>query len=209
VGASFLWSNAVGVNQFLMQRFISLPSIGKARKALKIFVVGVIIVFLVCAYNGLLIYARFHDCDPLTTKAIKVKDQLIPLFVMDLFEDYPGFPGLFVAGVFSAALSTLSTCLNSMSVIILNDFIKPYRSQPLSKLETHIIMKGAAVMIGIIIVGLVFIVEKMGTVLQLSISLAAATIAPIMGIFTMGIVSPHVNATVSEGVIWEMCFWNM
>lgn len=57
-----------------------------------------------CCYCGLLIYATYFECDPLTTKLAKQKDQLLPLLVMDILGDYPGLPGLFVAGVFSAAL---------------------------------------------------------------------------------------------------------
>lgn len=62
------------------------------------------IIVVSCSYCGLLIYATYHDCDPLTTKLAKAKDQLLPLLVMRLFGDYPGMPGLFVSGVFSAAL---------------------------------------------------------------------------------------------------------
>lgn len=73
-------------------------------RALWIFVFGAMFFIAACSYCGLLIYATYHDCDPLTTKLAKAKDQLLPLLVMRIFGSYPGLPGLFVAGVFSAAL---------------------------------------------------------------------------------------------------------
>lgn len=36
---------------------------------------------------------------------------------MQLFGDFPFLPGLFVAGVFSAALSTVSSGLNSLAAV--------------------------------------------------------------------------------------------
>lgn len=73
-------------------------------RALWLFVFGTMTLTVSCSYCGLLIYATYHDCDPLTTKLAKAKDQLLPLLVMRLFGEYPGLPGLFVSGVFSAAL---------------------------------------------------------------------------------------------------------
>ena len=56
--------------------------------------------------------------------------QLLPLFVMDILADKnPGFPGFFVAGIFSGALSTVSGGLNSLAAVTLEDFIKPYWSK--------------------------------------------------------------------------------
>ena len=59
---------------------------------------------VICAYGGLVIYAKYVDCHPVYTGRIKTADQLLPLFVMDTLGQYKGLPGLFVAGIFSGAL---------------------------------------------------------------------------------------------------------
>lgn len=151
-----------------------------------------------CCYCGLLIYAKYYDCDPLTTKLAKAKDQLLPLLVVDTLGDYPGLSGLFVAGVFSAALSSLSTGLNSMSAVMLEDFFKPFVQRPLTVFQTKYIMRGTVFIFGAICVGLVFVVEKLGAVLQLSMSLGAVSQGPLLGIFTMGVLIPWIHGTVSN-----------
>ena len=85
-------------------------------------------------------FAFYHQalCDPLEigvsgftliqkTKTFEVltkplqlvdsKDQLFPLFVLQVFGDVPCVPGLFVAGVFSGALSTVSSGLNALASV--------------------------------------------------------------------------------------------
>jgi sodium-coupled monocarboxylate transporter 8/12 len=37
-------------------------------------------------------------------KVINKADQIVPYYVMDVLGDYPGLPGLFVAGILSGAL---------------------------------------------------------------------------------------------------------
>ena len=69
-----------------------------------------------CIYNGLLLYATFHDCDPLTTKLAKAKDQLVPLLVIQTLKEIPGLPGLFIAGVFSGKM------LHGMTNFIIKSF---------------------------------------------------------------------------------------
>lgn len=122
---------------------------------------------------------------------------MLPLFVMETLGDLPGLSGLFIAGVFSAALSSLSTCLNSMSAVVLEDFVKPFVKQPLSEQSINWVMRSVVVVIGVFSVGMVYIVEKMGTVLQLTMSLEAITNGPLFGIFTIGIFMPWIKAKVS------------
>lgn len=123
---------------------------------------------------------------------------------METLGDYPGLPGLFVAGVFSAALSSLSTGLNSMSAVVLEDFFKPFINKPLTERQTGYIMRGVVGIFGAICVALVLVVEKLGSVLQLSMSLSAVSYGPLLGIFTLGVMVPWVHGTVSIASISKM-----
>lgn len=90
-----------------------------------IFSIGHILIKLFSVYNGLLIYGRYETCDPVIDRTVSKADQIFPYFVMDVGRAIPGLPGLFVAGVFSAALSSMSSCLNTLSGTLYSDFIKP------------------------------------------------------------------------------------
>jgi len=49
-------------------------------------------------------YAYFEGCDPLKAGVISKPDQLMPLFILQIFADYPGMAGLFVSAAFSGTL---------------------------------------------------------------------------------------------------------
>lgn len=115
---------------------------------------------------------------------------------MEILGEYPGLPGLFVAGVFSAALSSLSTGLNSMSAVMLEDFFKSFAKKPLTERQTALIMRFVVIIFGAICVSLVFVVEKLGTVLQLTITLSSVANGPLLGIFTAGVMVPWIEGKV-------------
>ncbi|XP_030373601.1 sodium-coupled monocarboxylate transporter 1 isoform X2 [Scaptodrosophila lebanonensis] len=184
-----------GGNQVITQRYLSLPGLKEVKHAFTLFITGITLLNAICFYNGLLLYATYHDCDPLTTKLAKAKDQLVPLLVMELLKDFPGLSGLFVAGVFSAALSSLSTGLNSLAAVVLEDYIKPLRKKKLSEHQTAIVMRASTVLIGVLSVCLVFVVESMGThVMQLSMTMASVAMGPLLGLFLIGLLLPRLNS---------------
>lgn len=197
IGGFIYWLQTNAVSQNMIQRYLSLPTKEAAIKALWVFIIGVFVLISVCCYSGLLINATYYECDPLTTRLARAKDQLLPLLVLDVLGDYPGLVGLFVAGVFSAALSSLSTGLNSMSAVVYEDFFKAFSKKEFTERQTHYIMRGIVVVFGSICVALVFVVEHLGSVLQLSMSLGAISNGPLLGIFTIGILIPWINGTVS------------
>lgn len=50
--------------------------------------------------------------------------QILPYYVVEVAGSIPGISGLFIAGIFSAALSTMSASLNTVAGTIYEDFIK-------------------------------------------------------------------------------------
>nr|CAI5832745.1 unnamed protein product [Callosobruchus analis] len=164
-------------------------------RALWGFFFGVSGVVLLCAYCGMLLYAVYYKCDPLTTALAKQKDQLLPLLVMDVLGDFPGLPGVFIAGIFSAALSSLSTGLNAMAAVFLEDFYKPFFSKKnLTNKQTLYVIKCTVIVSGAVCLGMVYVIEKLGTILQLTLSMGAVASGPSLGLFTMGVLMPWINA---------------
>ncbi|CAG4955222.1 unnamed protein product [Colias eurytheme] len=195
VGNYFSWLASCSVNQAMVQRCLALSSLKRARITIFIMAAGIYIIVSLCCYTGLVIYATFATCDPLTTGAIRKSDQLLPYFVMTITGSVPALPGIFMSGVFSAALSSMSTGLNSMCGVIFEDLIRPAYNKPISEKTASFIMKVIVVVIGATCVALVFLVEHMGALIQAGKSLAGITAGSLLGLFTMGLFLPWINAT--------------
>ncbi|KAK3575838.1 hypothetical protein CHS0354_019087, partial [Potamilus streckersoni] len=105
---------------------------------------------------------------------------------MDLLHEYPGLPGLFVACLFSGALSSISSMMNSLATVTWEDFLKLKFSNVPDERAT-LVTKFLAVFYGCIGVGMAFVVERLGgTVLQASLTLNGAAGAPLVGLFILG-----------------------
>ena len=150
-----MWIPLYGATQSQVQRYLSLPSLRSCRRllAFKFFglncvmstdsvlkpstdlyrralwmnMVGLMVVVGLCSIGGLVIYAKYFECDPLKNKVgrtlcalkfvhslinlmqlfekdVTSPDQLLPFMVMETSGNIPGLPGLFVAGLTCASL---------------------------------------------------------------------------------------------------------
>ena len=88
--------------------------------------------------------------------------------MLQLMGDYPGVPGLFVAAVFSGALSTVSSGLNSLSAVCLKDFAQTGLGLNLSEARATFATKVFSVVFGFISYGIVFFVKYLPGVLEVS-----------------------------------------
>lgn len=47
----------------------------------------------------------------------------MPFYVVNAMRPVPGLAGLFVAGIFSASLSTISASCNALAAVTLSDYV--------------------------------------------------------------------------------------
>ncbi|XP_045162434.2 sodium-coupled monocarboxylate transporter 2-like [Mercenaria mercenaria] len=109
-----------------MQRVYSTPSVKSARTLYFISAPLYALFLSMAALEGAFIFAYFVSkrCDILDGGLVENINEILPFTIQQLFSDYPGFAGLFIASLSSAALSTLSSCLSSLSAVTYVDIIK-------------------------------------------------------------------------------------
>lgn len=193
VGGSFIWIYIYGVNQAQVQRYIACKTRLQAKMSLYINLLGLWIIVGCATLAGLSMYSVYRNCDPLTTGKVKALDQLIPYLVMDIFRDFPGVPGLFVAGAYSGTLSTVSSSINALAAVTVEDLIRPY-FKSLTDTKLSWISKGMTLLYGVLCIGMAGLASLMGGLLQATISIFGIIGGPLLGLFVLGMFFPWANS---------------
>ncbi|XP_012253667.2 putative sodium-dependent multivitamin transporter isoform X1 [Athalia rosae] len=189
IGGFFTYLSLYGVNQVQVQRLLTINNLKSAQISLWWSLPIACVMSLTTCLSGLAIYSKYHDCDPRTSGRIGSADQLMPLYVMDTLSDIPGLPGLFIAGIFSAGLSSVSATLNSLSAVILEDYVKPcyrWRNKEFPASKFAIVGKALALLVGLLCIVVAFLAQYLGGVLQAALTIFGVVGGPILGLFTLG-----------------------
>ncbi|XP_054287825.1 sodium-coupled monocarboxylate transporter 2-like [Macrosteles quadrilineatus] len=167
IGNMMNWMCNLAVHPGAVQRCLSVPTLSKAKRVLLWTSFGVFFVHGLVIYLGMILYARYYGCDPIATGEVKKTGQLVPLFVMEVTKGYPGLAGLFVSGVLSAALSSMSSSLNTMTGSIYEDLVEfCFRGHKLSDVTQSYVMKCISLLLGVLCTSLVLLVEKTDSIFQ-------------------------------------------
>ncbi|TDG96819.1 hypothetical protein EPR50_G00232850 [Perca flavescens] len=168
IGGTFVWVSIYGINQAQVQRYISCKSITHARLSLYINLFGLWSILLCSVFAGMGLFSVYKNCDPWTAGLVTAPDQLMPYLVMDILGDYPGLPGLFVAAAYSGSLSTVSSSINALSAVTVEDLIKPYTN--ISERHLSWIAKGLSLIYGVLCIGMAGLASLLGGILQGALS---------------------------------------
>ncbi|XP_076034113.1 sodium-coupled monocarboxylate transporter 1-like [Oratosquilla oratoria] len=182
-------------HQTQVQRYSSMKNLKHAYTALLLNAPGYSLLVSLSMLAGLVIFAVYSTCDPLASGRITSKDQILPLYVMEYMSHYSGLPGLFVACIFSGALSTVSSGLNSLAAVTWSDALCTHpRFASMSETVQAQTTKMIALIFGALCMGFSFLAQRLGGVLQAAIAVSGSAGGPLLGIFTMGIFMPFANA---------------
>uniref|UniRef100_A0A336LPX0 CSON011097 protein n=1 Tax=Culicoides sonorensis TaxID=179676 RepID=A0A336LPX0_CULSO len=193
LGYALSWLAYIGLNQNCVQRMVSLPTLKKARSAMWLFCLGFIFITSLTCFTGLLIYAKYHDCDPKTVGLIQKADQILPMFVQQVVGHIPGITGIFISCVFSAGLSTISAVMNALAGIIYQDYLKPLKCIGHTERKANLWMKGIVLFFGFYCILMEVIIEKFTHLLDAVYSISALLNGPTVGIFCLGLLWPWAN----------------
>ncbi|XP_067168729.1 sodium/iodide cotransporter isoform X2 [Apteryx mantelli] len=210
LGGTLLWLSMYGVNQAQVQRYVACRSEREARIALLVNQVGLFVIVSSAVACGIVMFALYKDCDPLLAGYISAPDQYMPYLVLDIFETYPGVPGLFLACAYSGTLSTASTSINAMAAVTVEDLIKP-RMPALPPRRLALVSKGLSLIYGTTCITVAALASLLGGgVLQGSFTVMGAISGPLLGAFILGMFVPVCNtagafAGLSAGL--ALSFW--
>lgn len=109
-----------GTDQTIVQRFLTSSSIKNSQKTLYTNAVLTLPATIIFFGLGTLLFIFYSEMPNALSPAISNNDSIFPWYIV---RELPiGVSGLLVAGIFSAAMSSISSSLNSVSTAYCNDF---------------------------------------------------------------------------------------
>ncbi|NXC24880.1 SC5A8 protein, partial [Campylorhamphus procurvoides] len=192
IGGTFTWTSIYGVNQSQVQRYIACKSRFHAKLSLYINLLGLWAILACATLCGLALYSIYKDCDPWTAKQVSAFDQLMPYLVLQILHDFPGVPGLFVASAYSGTLSTVSSSINALAAVTVEDLIKPY-FRSLSEKKLSWISMGMSLFYGGVCIAMAALASLLGALLQAALSIFGMVGGPLLGLFALGILCSFAN----------------
>lgn len=143
---------------------------------------------------GMVIFANYADCDPMSRGYTTKFDEIVPFYVEDKFVYLPGLLGLVMATLFNSALTITVSIINSVSTVTFEDFLSQIPAfKNLKDTQQLNIIKLIGVFYGFVIIGLSFLVGMLSGVIESSMLMTSATSGPLLGVFILAMLVPCAN----------------
>ena len=185
------WICTSGSDQMAIQRYLATRDAKSARHAFLISIGTDLLVTWLLAALGLALLAYFKTYSEFAPERYLVEnaDELFPQFIVVGLP--PGVSGLVVAALLAAAMSSLSSGLNSSCSVITIDLIQRFRRTTMSDSGQVLLARTVSVVLGLMVVGLGLLVGAVsGNLLEVAHKTAGLLIGPLFGLFFLALFVP-------------------
>jgi SSS family transporter len=200
-----LFNNLVqmGTDQISVQRYLTAKSRAEASKSLWFKLIITLPVVIIFYLMGAVLFAFYHTY-PDRLPDLTQKDRILPYFVVS--ELPRGLPGLLVAAIFAATMSTVSSGINALSTASIVDFYRrsmgrnpaPERLLQLSKVLTGLY--------GILATAVAFLMPLLGTLVEATNKIMGMLGGPLLGVFLLGMLTRRAT---SQGALLGAFFGSL
>ena len=196
-----------GVDQNYVQRYHTSRSDAEARKSVWLGGLAYLPVSAVFFFIGTALFAYYTthpDALPAAYRDPGKSDSVFPWFIVTVLP--PGITGLLIASIFAAAMSTISSSLNSTATIILNDYYSRYFRPQATERQKMRVLHVATLVVGAIGIAIGLAMISVKSALDAWWMLAGIFGGGMLGLFLLGYLSRRTGnraalAGVSAGVV--------
>jgi solute:Na+ symporter, SSS family len=175
-----------GVNQTQVQKYLAVSNFKGGQRAILFHGVSLLAVYVAFFMLGTLLYL-FYTAGPGTLPAAIPPDRVFPYFIM---RELPaGLRGFLIAGAFSAAMSTLSSALNSLANVTVVDFVDRFRPGDTLKRAKLFTLAW-----GVVVIGAGLLAVRLGSILELIVKVNSYFYGCLLGAFLLGIASKRATS---------------
>ena len=199
-------------DQVLMQRVLSTKSDKEAGRSIWTFAAIMIPggFFFYAIGTALYVYYQSH---PERMNPLLPIDATFPLFIA---AELPmGVTGLIIAGIFAAAMSTLSSIINSVSTLASVDFYEKLAKNPTPK-KSVLFAEVMGVVVGLVGIGIALLLSRydIHSLFDVSIELAGLLGGGFAGAYTLGMFTRRANAQgvaigIAGAIALTLLIWSM
>ena len=179
-------------DQNLVQRYVAAKSTREARKATILYGAIAVPTWAFFFFLGTCLFAYFqvHD-DPQVAQLSH--EQVFPYFILTRLP--PGVAGVVVAGVLSAAMSSVDSTLNAIAAVTVVDIVKPYLAKDKSDRFYLNVARAtvSAASVVMVVVAVILSGIPTDTINELDWAIGSLFAGCVMGIFLLGFFTTRVD----------------
>ena len=194
IGGAFLTTATHGTDQLMVQRYLCAKSSRQATLALLTSGAVIFAQFALFLLIGLMLYVFYQKAGPLPPEVAAKADRVFPHFIVTQLPN--GIIGLVVAAIFAAAMSTLSSSLNSLAATAITDFYRPLFAPDKSDRHFLSVSRLLTALWGVVQITVAMIAIAMkGRGVDAVLAVASFTNGPVLGLFFLSALTRRVGPT--------------